>query len=126
VREFRVELRVAGPTEVCKAQFVPSFEISTEYPVIGDPPSSSGASHWIEIESADRLLSVRFCGLEGWVAGVLEVEDDHGLVPSAVNWATRNWYGILLVRPLMVNDVDDVVASGKVVQFVPSVEYWPT
>ena len=87
---LRVEPRVAGPTDVFRAQLVPSFEISTEYPLIGDPPSSCGASHWIEIESADRLLSARFCGLEGWVAGVLEVDDDHGLVPSTVIWATLN------------------------------------
>jgi hypothetical protein len=71
-----------------------------------------------------RDTSVTSIGGEGGSAGITSTDVEYGLVPSAVVCATRNWYGVERVRPVIVIDVDADIPSTSVVQFVPSVEYW--
>jgi hypothetical protein len=69
-------------------------------------------------------VKVMLVGEAGAVAGMAVTVLDQSLVPSAVLWETRNWEGMPRVRPVTVINVEAEMPSLKVVQVVPSVEYW--
>ena len=71
--------------------------------MIGWPPLSVGAVHESEIVVAVLPAKTTLVGAAGATAGMMLVSGvDQSLVPSAVVCATRNWYGVERVSPVMV------------------------
>jgi hypothetical protein len=76
----------------------------TEYDVIGEPPSDTGADHVMEAEVFPRT-AVTDVGAVLTVNGVTNGEAvDAALEPTALEAVTVTVYAVPLVRPVMVQD----------------------
>ena len=77
----------------------------TEYPVIADPPSSTGALHDATAEVFDTDAKVNPVGASGAVAGTpnaVDVFDDSAVPLTEVSATTCTSYAVPLVRPVNV------------------------